>query len=61
MTDDPNERLARLEERIWKLEGELEGSIRGCKTDIRVLAVGLVVVFLLGSRMVEAMFGWTSP
>jgi hypothetical protein len=50
MTADPNERLARLEERIR----ELEGSIRGCKTDIRVLIVGLVLVFLAGSRFFQA-------
>jgi hypothetical protein len=45
MTADPNE-LTRLEERVR----ELEGLLRGCKTDIRVLAVGLVLVFLAGSR-----------
>ena len=57
MTDDPNERLARLEDRIWKLEGELEASIRGCRNNIRVLAVGVVVVFLLGSKLVQAILG----
>ena len=36
---DPNERLAWLELRVR----ELEGTLRGCKTDIRVLAVGLVL------------------
>ena len=49
---DPNERLAWLELRVR----ELEGTLRGCKTDIRVLAVGLVLVFLLGSRLFQAMF-----
>ena len=50
MTVDTSERLARLEERIR----ELEGSIRGCKTDIRVLLAGLVFVFLAGSRFFQA-------
>jgi hypothetical protein len=34
---------------------ELEGLIRGCKTDIRVLAVGIVLVFLAYSRLGQAM------
>jgi hypothetical protein len=50
MTVDPNERLACLEVRVR----ELEGSIRGCKTDIRVLIAGLVFVFLSGSRLFQA-------
>jgi hypothetical protein len=50
MIVDPNERLARLEERMR----ELESSIRGCKTDIRVLIAGLVFVFLMGSRFFHA-------
>jgi hypothetical protein len=50
MTVDPNERLVVLEKRM----GELEGLIRGCKTDIRVLAVGLVLVFLVFSRFGQA-------
>ena len=50
MTVDPNGRLARLEERMK----ELEGAIRGCKTDIRVLIAGLVLVFLAGSRFFQA-------
>jgi hypothetical protein len=50
MTGDPNERVARLEERVR----ELEGLLRGCKTDIRVLAAGLVLVFLAGSRFGQA-------
>ena len=41
MTVDPNERLAGLEVRMR----ELEGLIWGCKTDIRVLAVGLAWCF----------------
>jgi hypothetical protein len=50
MTVDPNERLADLEVRMR----ELEGLIRGCKTDIRVLAVGLALVFLVFSRFGQA-------
>jgi hypothetical protein len=50
MTVDPNERLAYLEASMR----ELEGSIRGCRTDIRVLAVGLVLVFLVFSRFGQA-------
>jgi hypothetical protein len=50
MTVDPSERLALIEERMR----ELEGSIRGCKTDIRVLIVGVVLVFLASSRFFQA-------
>jgi hypothetical protein len=62
MTVDPNERLARLEERMR----ELEGLIRGCKTDIKVLLAGLVFVFLAGSRLFHAVLAslgvdWGAP
>jgi hypothetical protein len=50
MTVDPNERMASLE---WRIR-VLEDLIQGCRSDLRVLIVVLVVVFLLGSRMVHA-------
>jgi hypothetical protein len=49
-TVDPSNHLACLEKRIRELESE----IRGCKTDIRVLAVGLILVFLAYSRLGQA-------
>jgi hypothetical protein len=57
MTVDPNERMAHLEERVR----ELEGSIRGFKTDIWVLVAGLVFVFLSGSRWFQAVLAELGP
>jgi hypothetical protein len=50
MAVDPDERLALLEAQMR----ELEGLIQGCRNDIRVLMVGLVVVFLVCSRIGQA-------
>jgi len=50
MIVDSNERLACLEARMR----EVEGLIRECKTDARVLAVGLVLVFVVFSRFGQA-------
>ena len=58
MSVDPNERLARLEDRIWKLECELEAESRGRSKDVWVLPAGLVVVFLSGFRWFRDLFWW---